>query len=209
MKIKIGGIDLKFEEMFGDEFEQNIKFKNKINRKENVKVEPTNFGEEETLSDQEEEDVKETLSSQPEPDTKQPQEDLFKDKYIRLLADFDNYKKRTIEENEKFEKQAVSNFVEELIPVLDSFNVAINILDENDSSTQGVFMIYDKMKETLLNNGLVIVKDANVEFDPNIHHAVMMEERKDIESGNVVEVIQCGYVLNGKLIKPALVKVAK
>ena len=209
MKIKIGGIDLKFEEMFGDEFEQNIKFKNKINKKENIKVEPTNFGEEETLSNQEEEDVKETLSSQPEPDTKQPQEDLFKDKYIRLLADFDNYKKRTIEENEKFEKQAVSNFVEELIPVLDSFNVAINILDENDSSTQGVFMIYDKMKETLLNNGLVIVKDTNVEFNPNIHHAVMMEEREDIESGNVVEIMQCGYVLNGKLIKPALVKVAK
>ena len=198
MKMKIGGIDLKFEEMFGDEFEQNIKFKNKINRKENVKVEPTNFGKEEK-----------TLSNQEEKDIKQPQEDLFKDKYIRLLADFDNYKKRTIEENEKFEKQAVSNFVEELIPVLDSFNVAINILDENDSSTQGVFMIYDKMKEILLNNGLVIVKDVNIEFDPNIHHAVMMEERDDIKSGNVVEVMQCGYVLNGKLIKPALVKVAK
>ena len=198
MKMKIGGIDLKFEEMFGDEFEQNIKFKNNINKKENVKVEPTNFGKEEK-----------TLSNQEEKDIKQPQEDLFKDKYIRLLADFDNYKKRTIEENEKFEKQAVSNFVEELIPVLDSFNVAINILDENDSSTQGVFMIYDKMKEILLNNGLVIVKDVNIEFDPNIHHAVMMEERDDIKSGNVVEVMQCGYVLNGKLIKPALVKVAK
>lgn len=198
MKMKIGGIDLKFEEMFGDEFEQNIKFKNNINKKENVKVEPTNFGKEEK-----------TLSNQEEKDIKQPQENLFKDKYIRLLADFDNYKKRTIEENEKFEKQAVSNFVEELIPVLDSFNVAINILDENDSSTQGVFMIYDKMKEILLNNGLVIVKDTNVEFNPNIHHAVMMEERDDIKSGNVVEVMQCGYVLNGKLIKPALVKVAK
>ena len=189
---------MKFEEMFGDEFEQNIKFKNNINKKENVKVEPTNFGKEEK-----------TLSNQEEKDIKQPQEDLFKDKYIRLLADFDNYKKRTIEENEKFEKQAVSNFVEELIPVLDSFNVAINILDKNDNSTQGVFMIYDKMKEILLNNGLVIVKDTNVEFNPNIHHAVMMEERDDIKSGNVVEVMQCGYVLNGKLIKPALVKVAK
>lgn len=204
MKMKIGGIDLKFEEMFGDEFEQNIKFKNKVNRKENSKIEPTDFGDESTIKEEQE-----TLSNQPEPNTKQPQKDVFKDKYIRLLADFDNYKKRTIEENEKFEKQAVSNFVEELIPVLDSFNVAINILDENDSSTQGVFMIYDKMKETLLNNGLVIVKDTNVEFNPNIHHAVMMEEREDIESGNVVEVMQCGYVLNGKLIKPALVKVAK
>lgn len=209
---------MKFEEMFGDEFEQNIKFKNKVTKEGRERIKPTNFGnnneKEVKIANKSEptEEVNPTEQSEvkvEKPETTIKQEDVFKDKYIRLLADFDNYKKRTLEENEKFRKQAVSKFIEELIPVLDSFNVAIDMLDENDSSTQGVFMIYDKMEETLLNNGLVIVNDINVEFDPNIHHAVMMEERDDVESGNVVEVMQCGYVLNGKLIKPALVKVAK
>ena len=161
--------------------------------------------EKEKKQEQEREINKKETSAEKEETIK---EDEFKDKYFRLLADFENYKRRNNEEKEKFKKQAVRRLIEELIPVLDNFNIAANLLDEEDKSTKGILMIYQNMEDTLLNNGLSVIKDIDVEFDPNIHHAILIEESEDFDSGKVIEIIQCGYILNGKLIKPALVKVA-
>lgn len=135
--------------------------------------------------------------------------DEYKDRYIRLLSDFDNYKKRIQNEREKTQKQAISNFVEDLIPVLDNFQLAVNTLDKEDSNTKGISMIYKQLESLLEENGIEIIKQINIEFDPFYHHAAIMEENKNSKSGFVFEIIQCGYILNGKVLKPALVKVAK
>ena len=136
-------------------------------------------------------------------------ENEYKDKYIRLLAEFDNFRNRTERDNQVYKEQALSSFIEELIPVLDNFHLAIKTLDSEDASAKGVSMIYNQLEKLLLANGLDIVFEENVLFDPNIHQAVVVEENDEIESDHIIETLHCGYILNGKVLKPSMVKVAK
>ena len=133
----------------------------------------------------------------------------FKDKYQRLLADFTNYKQREEASKADFKKYACSNLVEKLLPVLDNFDRALTGADENDPLVKGVAMTRDEMVRILENEGLELIASDGELFDYNIHQAVLSEESDEVESDHIIETLQKGYKLNDRVIRPAMVKVAK
>ena len=133
----------------------------------------------------------------------------YKEKYQRLLADFTNFKKREEKARSDFKKFALSNLIEELLPVLDNFDRALKDQDQEDSFVQGIIMTRDSLWKVLEKEGLEEIKSDGVEFDPNFHHAFQTEENEDFKSNYIIETYQKGYKLNDRVIRPSMVKVAK
>ncbi len=133
----------------------------------------------------------------------------FKDKYQRLLADFTNYKQREEASKADFKKYAASNLIEKLLPVLDNFDRALKDQDPEDGLVKGIVMTRDEMIKVLKQEGLEVIESDGSAFDPNIHQAVLAEESDEVESDHVIETFQKGYKLNDRVIRPAMVKVAK
>ncbi len=129
-------------------------------------------------------------------------------KYLRKLADFDNFQKRIKREMNEFQQYALSDFFLRLLEVIDNFERALaGYTEENpESFYQGVVLIYRQLKELLKKEGVEELKIGE-KFDPNYHQAVDKEEREDIEEVKIAEVLQKGYLMKGKLLRPALVKV--
>ena len=125
---------------------------------------------------------------------------------MRLMADFQNYKKRV--EKQRSETFAFANekIMLKLLDVLDNFERGLKANHENESFKEGMEMILKQLKDVLLDNGLMEIEAENMEFDPNIHNAVLMEDTDFVESGKVSGILQKGYSLNGKVIRPAMVK---
>jgi molecular chaperone GrpE len=132
----------------------------------------------------------------------------LRDRYVRTLADFDNLRKRTEREKADFFRYAVSAVMKDILPVIDNFDRALEHAEEGDEFHKGVLLIYKQMYETLQKHGLRPIADANVPFDPNIHEAVVREEDPSVPSHTVVAILQKGYFLHDRLLRPALVKVA-
>lgn len=143
------------------------------------------------------------LNKQPD-----PEEEALNLKYMRLMADFQNYKRRT--EKEKMDTYAYANekIVSELLNVIDNFERALAAGDGGDSFVQGMNMIFVQLQGVLEKAGVAEIESLGQEFDPNFHDAVMTEDSAEYESGKVTEVLQKGYTLNGKVVRPAMVKVA-
>lgn len=133
----------------------------------------------------------------------------YKEKYQRLLADFTNFKKREEKARNDFKKFASSNLIEELLPVLDNFDRALKDQDKDDSFVQGIIMTRDSLWKVLEKEGLEEIESDGVEFDPNFHHAFQTEENDDFKSNYIIETYQKGYKLNDRVIRPSMVKVAK
>lgn len=133
----------------------------------------------------------------------------YKEKYQRLLADFTNFKKREEKARADFKKFASSNLIEELLPVLDNFDRALKDKDKEDSFVQGIIMTRDSLWKVLEKEGLEEIESDGVEFDPNFHHAFQTEENDDFKSNYIIETYQKGYKLNDRVIRPSMVKVAK
>jgi molecular chaperone GrpE len=132
----------------------------------------------------------------------------WRDRYMRTLADFDNYRKRADREKQEFFKHALATTFRELLPVLDNFDRALEHAEEGDEFHRGVALIYKQLWDVLQKQGLRAIGEANVHFDPKIHEAVVSEENPSVPSQTVVELLQKGYFLNDRLLRPALVKVA-
>lgn len=135
-----------------------------------------------------------------------------KDKTLRALADTENFRKRLSREKDEFCRYALSSFVEEIIPVLDNLELALEYGRKNKTCkdlVDGVEMTLSIFKQTLEKNNLTQVGSIGEEFDPGIHEALAQEERDDMEHGKVCQVMQKGYVLNDRLIRPAKVMVSK
>ncbi len=133
------------------------------------------------------------------------------EKLLRIHAEFDNYKKRTIKEKALDRKYKSQDLATELLPVLDNFERALQteISSENNSFKEGMKMIYDQLLASLKSHGVESIDALHQPFDPNYHHAVMQTEDENFEANIVVEQLQKGYVLNDKVIRPAMVKVNK
>lgn len=130
------------------------------------------------------------------------------EKYKRLAADFQNFKRRT--ENERHEIAAYANerIVKELLDVMDSFERALDTAKCDDENFRnGVDLIYKQLVTVLTNFGVAEI-DTEGEFDPNFHHAVLTEEAEGIEAGKILMVMQKGYTLNSRVVRPAMVKVS-
>lgn len=137
-------------------------------------------------------------------------EDL-QNKILRTQADFENYKKRTIAEKSELVKNANIKLISELLPTYDNFDRSIQASRTNDdfqSFVDGVEIVYRQLDETLKKEGLSEIDSVGKPFDPEFQQAVMQVETDEYDSNVVVEELQKGYTLNGKVIRPAMVKVS-
>lgn len=130
----------------------------------------------------------------------------------RLQADFENFRRRTRGEKDELMQYASQGVITKLLPVLDNFDRALIVAKEREAENsfiEGVDMIFRQLLQVLANEGLEEVDALGCAFDPNCHDAVMQIESSEAEENTVVEEIQKGYRLKGKLIRPSMVKVAK
>ena len=138
-------------------------------------------------------------------------EESSDDKYVRLLAEFQNYKRRTAKEKTDIRTYANEKIAGDLLPVMDNFEraLATNAGDDPEAYARGMAMIFDQLKTALVNVGVKEVEALGEDFDPTRHNAVMHSESEEYEEGKVCMVLQKGYELNGKIIRAAMVAVAK
>ena len=130
--------------------------------------------------------------------------------YVRIAADFDNFRKRAQRDKDEARQFANQGLLEKLLPVLDNFEMALTAVKDADPSVRdGVQMILDQLLSVLKESGVVPVDALGQPFDPNLHEALSQEETTDAEEGTVVQQVQCGYKLNDRLVRPARVVVAK
>lgn len=155
----------------------------------------------------------EPINNQEEAIAKLEQElEELKARYLRVQADFDNYRKRTRMEKEVAAKYRSQTLAELLIPVLDNFERALVVKTSNEESEailKGIEMVYRQFKEALVQEGIEEVEALGEPFDPHKHQAVAQEKSEEHESGIVIEVLQKGYRLKDRIIRPAMVKVSE
>lgn len=129
----------------------------------------------------------------------------------RLSADFSNFKKRSEREKADIYKYASEDLIKAILPMIDDYDRAIDHYDEENSDAfgQGMNMIFKKLVEVLKTKGVKEIEALGADFDPNYHHAVEMSPNEHYESGKVCDVLMKGYMLNDKVIRPAMVRVAQ
>ncbi len=137
--------------------------------------------------------------------------DEVNDKYLRLYAEFENYRKRMIKEKEDLHKYGSESVVYELLPVIDNLELALSHVksDTEDSLVQGVNMTLKELKRTLGKFGLSKIESQGKPFDPQYHHAMAQIERDDVEEKTVVEEFRKGYIFKDRVMRPSLVSVSK
>ncbi|GKV68033.1 protein GrpE [Sporosarcina sp. NCCP-2716] len=129
---------------------------------------------------------------------------------LRLLADLDNTRRRASLDREALQKYRAQEVLTHLIPVLDNFQRGLSVKAESEDAKSlltGMEMIYRSLDEALKSEGLEEIEAQDVEFDPNFHQAVMTGSDDSKESGVVLEVLQKGYTLKDRVLRPAMVKV--
>ncbi len=138
--------------------------------------------------------------------------DELKDRFLRLAAETENYKKRTEREKAEFLKRANESLVKDLLPILDNLERALGHADQQadeESLRQGLELIYQDLKKVLERYGLEAVEAEGNPFDPELHEAMMQQENADVEDNTVLQQLQKGYKFQGRLIRPAMVVVSK
>ncbi|MGN0714382.1 MAG: nucleotide exchange factor GrpE [Anaerovoracaceae bacterium] len=136
------------------------------------------------------------------------EEEALNVKYMRLMADFQNFKRRTEKEKSDIYAFANEKIISELLNVIDNFERALLHGAAGDSFAEGMNMIFKQLQGVLEKAGVKEIEALGLDFDPNFHNAVMTEDSTEYESGKVTEVLQKGYTLNSKVIRPSMVKVA-
>jgi molecular chaperone GrpE len=133
------------------------------------------------------------------------------DKYLRLYAEFENYKKRVGKDKEELLKYGNEKLLTELLPVIDHLEMALRHASNDVPSglVQGVDMTLKELKKTLQKFGLTEITADGQSFDPLVHHAMTQVERDDVDVNTVVEEYRKGYMLNDKVIRAAMVAVSK
>ena len=137
------------------------------------------------------------------------EDEALEAKYMRLMADFQNYKRRTEAEKSNVYAYANEQIVLRLLEVIDNFERALDHKDTAEKAfAEGMEMIFRQLLDVLKNSNVEEIEALGREFDPNFHNAVLMEDTDEYESNTVSAVLQKGYTLNGKVIRPSMVKVA-
>lgn len=130
------------------------------------------------------------------------------DKYLRLYAEYDNYRKRTTKEKIESYGEATSKCIADILPVLDSFERAIEAECTDETFKNGMQMIYNQFIEALKKIGVTEMEALGNEFDPNLHNAIKQVEDENFGENTVCEIFQKGYMLNDRVIRHAVVAVA-
>ncbi len=171
------------------------------------KVKAEDAGEK-TEGEAAEEEAKEAEAKKAEEEAKKAEE-AESERYMRLMAEFQNFKRRVAKEKSDIHAYANEKIVGDLLPVLDNFERALSTETEDEGYAKGMQLIFEQLKTALGNAGLEEIKAMDEEFDPNVHNAVMTETIEDKEDGIITKVLQKGYRLKDKVVRPSMVAVNK
>ncbi|PNZ58176.1 nucleotide exchange factor GrpE [Staphylococcus aureus] len=136
--------------------------------------------------------------------------DENEEKYLRLYAEFENYKRRIQKENEINKTYQAQRVLTDILPAIDSIERALQIEGDDEtfkSLQKGVQMVHESLINALKDNGLEVIKTEGEAFDPNIHQAVVQDDNPDFESGEITQELQKGYKLKDRVLRPSMVKV--
>ena len=138
---------------------------------------------------------------------KEERDNLY-DRLLRKQAEFENYKKRVERECSEFVQFAASELMKELLNALDSFDLAIRNAKTDETTLRGFELIYKQLLDTMGRFGLKPIESKGQLFDPNFHQAVTTTPTDGVEENTILEEMRKGYLLNGRLLRPAMVSVA-
>ena len=133
----------------------------------------------------------------------------YKDSWMRSQAEFQNYRKRIERDHEMTRVNMKSDIVKKILPVLDDLERALQNRPADEPWANGIELIVRKFQSALDGEGVKRIEAEGAEFDPNFHEAISHEPNEEVESGHVIAVVQNGYMLGERVIRPALVRVAK
>ncbi|ABU75925.1 nucleotide exchange factor GrpE [Cronobacter sakazakii] len=136
-----------------------------------------------------------------------------RDTVLRMKAEMENLRRRTEQDIEKAHKFALEKFINELLPVIDSLDRALEVANKENQDmaamVEGIELTLKSMLDVVRKFGVEVIADTNVPLDPNVHQAIAMVESEDVAPNHVLAVMQKGYTLNGRTIRAAMVTVAK
>ncbi|WP_188348726.1 nucleotide exchange factor GrpE [Staphylococcus aureus] len=136
--------------------------------------------------------------------------DENEEKYLRLYAEFENYKRRIQKENEINKTYQAQRVLTDILPAIDNIERALQIEGDDEtfkSLQKGVQMVHESLINALKDNGLEVIKTEGEAFDPYIHQAVVQDDNPDFESGEITQELQKGYKLKDRVLRPSMVKV--
>ena len=179
-------------------------------KEEDFEIEPDLTGEktQDSSAGRDAEDASKAKDAEPAKETKDPEEEALNVRYMRLMADFQNFKRRTEKEKSDIYAFANEKIVKELLDVIDNFERALAAGNDGDKFLEGMEMILKQLQGVLEKAGVAEIQCLGEDFDPNFHNAVMTEDSTEYESGKVTAVLQKGYTLNGRVVRPVMVKVS-
>ena len=152
----------------------------------------------------------ETKEEADEINKKNEEIEALNNRLLRLQADYLNYKDRTEKEKQSTYGDAVISVICDLLPVIDNLERAIAAdTSETDNFKEGVVMVYNQLKGILNKKGLKEIEALHKPFDYNLHYGVSFEECEDYDDGIIIDVLQKGYTVNDKMIRPAMVRICK
>lgn len=182
---------------------------------QDVEITDVNPGDEftETLDDTVTEEQDETEALKDQLDKAQKTCDSMKKDYMFLMAEFDNYKKRTLKEKSEILKNAAESSLKGLLPIVDDFERGLNaIKDSSDvqSVKDGMELIYNKLVKYLAANGVKPIESDGAIFDPDLHEAIAMVPTEDADKkGKIIDTVEKGYMLNDKVLRHSKVAVGQ
>src|SRR5215813_5508440 len=150
----------------------------------------------------------ETDSTQGELQSLKQERDSLYDRLLRKQAEFENYRKRVDRERSEFVQFASAELMKELLNALDSFDLAIRNASTDERTLRGFELIYKQLLDTMGRFGLKAIEAKGQKFDPNFHQAVSTTPTDQVEENTILDEMRKGYLLNGRLLRPAMVNVA-
>ena len=144
-------------------------------------------------------------------ETLKAERDALLDRLARLQAEFDNARKRAVREQQEFRDFAAADVIKNMLPALDSFERALKVQAPPEASEfrSGIELIYRQLQDALQKAGVQPIASVGQEFDPRLHEAIEMVDSNEVPDHHVLQELQRGYKLKGRLLRPAIVRVAR
>ncbi len=194
---------------FNQQKNRKMSKKDKKDKKEDIENQEQELIQDQEVETTEEQTEEATTKEQEKPVDKAEELEAklqeMNDKYLRLTAEFDNYRRRTLKEKMELTKSAGENILIKILPVIDNFERALQSIEQSDDVTalkEGVVLIYNNFKDFMTQNGVTEIEAINQEFDTDLHEAItkIPAPAEDMK-GKVVDCIEKGYKLNDKVMR--------
>ncbi|QPT00832.1 nucleotide exchange factor GrpE [Staphylococcus equorum] len=194
-----------FDQEANEDVTDNEQNTSSVNTDETTDASQDNLQEDDSQETTEDVDPRDEEIQQLKQDVQENEE-----KYLRLYAEFENYKRRIQKENQTMKAYKAQDVLNDILPTIDNIERALQIEGENEqfqSLKKGVEMIHESLINALKENGLELIETEGHQFDPNVHQAVVQDDNPDFESGEITQELQKGYKLKERVLRPSMVKV--